>query len=255
MNHGSFSRCCNKQKPYGYIINSVPGAFFLWIHLLLYQGKFCFDATAIAQFSSLLILLNSRYPSAQQEEEKENIDIDDENFYKTDVILSFPLNNPDDFDLKCKPSAIREKKLLTLDSTQPPITCFSRCFDAYVSKRCAKKYYAYNKDCSREEHKGSNCDWLILIKEKSKTCVRQSVSEEDVVELTRRYHVSKNNKGFLRTIATVRRYLRKVVEPFQLMIYKWTAGSRKALLHPGIVMRKMFQLDLTSQRIHHLRKK
>ena len=180
----------------------------------------------------MLILLSSRYPSAQQEEEKENIDIDDENFYKTDVILSFPLNNPADFHLKCKPSAIREKKRLTLDSKQAPITCVSRCFDAYVSKRYAKKYYAYNKDFSREEHKGCNCDWLILIKEKGNTCVRQSVSEEDVVKLTRRYQVSKNNKGFSRTIGTVRRYLRKVVEPFYLMIYKWTAGSRKAFIIP-----------------------
>ena len=62
--------------------------------------------------------------------------------------------------------------------------------------------------------------------------MRQSVSEEDVVELTRRYHVSKNNKGFSRTIATVRRYLRKDVEPFYLMIYKWAAGSDKAFTTP-----------------------
>ena len=62
--------------------------------------------------------------------------------------------------------------------------------------------------------------------------MRQGVSEEDVAELTRRYHVSKNNKGFSRTIATVRRYLRKDVEPFYLMIYKWAAGSDKAFTTP-----------------------
>ena len=88
----------------------------------------------------------------------------------------------------------------------------SACKDdngAYVSKRCAKNYYAYNKDCCREVHNEYNRDWFILVKEKSNTYVRQSVSAEDVVELTRRYHVSKNNKGFSRTIANARRYLGK----------------------------------------------
>ena len=93
---------------------------------------------------------------------------------------------------------IRENKLFTLDSRQVPM--LSACMDdngAYVSKGCAKKYYTYNRDFCQEVHKESNCDWFILVKEKGNTYVRQSVSEEDVVKLTKRYHVSKNNKGFL----------------------------------------------------------
>ena len=51
----------------------------------------------------------------------------------------------------------------------------SACKDdngAYVSKRFAKNYYAYNKDCCREVHNEYNCDWFILVKEKSNTYVR-----------------------------------------------------------------------------------
>ena len=44
---------------------------------------------------------------------------------------------------------------------------------AYVSKRCAKNYYAYNKDCCREVDNEYNCVWFILVKEKSNTYVRQ----------------------------------------------------------------------------------
>ena len=149
-NLDSFSPYCNNWKSYGRIINPGTLAFFLWIHLLPYWAKYCFDVTTIAHFGS---------------------------FCKNDN-------------------------------------------GTYVSKGCAKKYYVYNKDCCREVHKESNCDWFILVKEKGNICVRQGVSEEDVVELTRRYHVSKNNKGFSRTITTVvSRYLRKDVEPFYLMIY------------------------------------
>ena len=55
-------------------------------------------------------------------------------------LMSFIVfNNPDDFDLKFKSSAIREKKLFTLDSRQVPMLSICKGDNgAYVSKRCAK---------------------------------------------------------------------------------------------------------------------
>ena len=58
------------------------------------------------------------YSGAEQDEEKENIETENQNFYKIDVIHSVFLNNPYDFDLKFKPSAIRENKHFSLDSRQ-----------------------------------------------------------------------------------------------------------------------------------------
>ena len=110
-------------------------------------------------FNPLLIgILSSLLRESFMRLKKVNIQTDDQNFYKTDVIHSVILNNSDDFDLKFKSSAIRQNKLFTLYSRQVPM--LSACKDdnsAYVSKRCAKNYYAYNKDCCREVHNEYNC--------------------------------------------------------------------------------------------------
>ena len=90
---------------------------------------------------------------------------------------------------------------------------------AYLSKSTAKKYFVFNENMCRTVHLGNNCDWYVGARE-GKYHVKEFVSEKDIVELTRYYRVCKHNKSFSRTFGTVRKYLKKDVEPFHLVIYK-----------------------------------
>ena len=102
---------------------------------------------------------------------------------------------------------------------------------AYVSKGCPKKYYAYNEEMCRISHKGENGQWYVLFKE-SKHYVRQALDKEDIIEMQRYYRISKCNPSFSRTFVTIRRYLKKDVEPYYLVIYKWQGEESQNFVVP-----------------------
>ena len=83
----------------------------------------------------------------------------------------------------------------------------------------------------RTVYLGNNCDWYLRAKE-WKDYVKKFVSEKDIVELTRYYRVSKHSKWFSWTFATVRKYLKKDVEHFYLVIYKWSGGADENFILP-----------------------
>ena len=83
----------------------------------------------------------------------------------------------------------------------------------------------------RTAHLGNNCDCYVRAKE-SKDYAKEFISEKDIVELTRYYCVSKHNKSFSRTFATVQKYLKKNVEPFYLVLYKWSEGADQNFILP-----------------------
>ena len=148
------------------------------------------------------------------------------------MILNILLNFPEELNLKVKPSAIRENKVFTLDARQ--ISMESAGADdngAYVSKGCPKKYYAYNEEMCRISHKGENGQWYVLFKE-SKHYVRQALDKEDIIEMQRYYRISKCNPSFSRTFVTIRRYLKKDVEPYYLVIYKWQGEESQNFVVP-----------------------
>ena len=148
------------------------------------------------------------------------------------MILNILLNFPEELNLKVKPSAIRENKVFTLDARQ--ISMESAGADdngAYVSKGCPKKYYAYNEEMCRISHKGENDQWYVLFKE-SKDYVRQAVDEEDIAEMQIYNRTSKCNPSFSRTFVTIRRYLKKDVEPYYLVIYKWQGEESQNFVVP-----------------------
>ena len=61
--------------------------------------------------------------------------------------------NPEDFNLKQKPSGIRENKMFTLDRREIPISS-AKADDngAYISKGSVTKFYMYNEEGSRTFH-------------------------------------------------------------------------------------------------------
>ena len=63
------------------------------------------------------------------------------------TILSILLQNPEEMNLKTKPSAIRENKVFTLDMREISIQP-AKADDngAYITKGSAKKFYAYNNE-------------------------------------------------------------------------------------------------------------
>lgn len=65
------------------------------------------------------------------------------------TILNVLLQNPEDFELKEKPSAIRENKMFTLDMRKIPISS-AKADDngVYVPKGTVKKSYVYNEEGS-----------------------------------------------------------------------------------------------------------
>lgn len=71
-----------------------------------------------------------------------------------------------------------------------------------MSKRTAKTYFVFNESICGAVHLGNNCDRYVRAKER-KDYVKELVSEKNIVELTRYYRVSKHNKSFSRTFATV----------------------------------------------------
>ena len=148
------------------------------------------------------------------------------------MILNILLNFPEELNLKVKPSAIRENKTFTLDARQISIESAGADGNgAYVSKGCPKNYYVYNEEMCRIFHKGENGQWYVLFKE-SKDYVRQAVDEEDIIEMQRCYRISKCNPSFSRKFVTVRRYLKKDVEPYYLEVYKWQDEGSQNFVMP-----------------------
>ena len=63
------------------------------------------------------------------------------------------LENPEDLNLKHKPSAIREDKIFTLDMREISITSAeSDDNGAYISKGNARRFFQYSVDGTRTVH-------------------------------------------------------------------------------------------------------
>ena len=139
-------------------------------------------------------------------------------------ILNILLQNPEDFNLKQKPSGIRENKMFTLDMREIPISS-AKADDngSYISKSTVAKFYMYNAEGSRTSHKDQNGVWYVNIRD-SKGYKRQYVPEDEIYELRREYHTSKHNPNFSRSITTVKAYAEKEPRPFYVVMYKWADG-------------------------------
>jgi len=137
------------------------------------------------------------------------------------TILNILLQNPEELDLKHKPSAIRENKIFTLDKREIPISSAEADDNgAFISKGSAKQYYTYGLSSSTTAHKSENGAWYVNVKV-SKGYKRKYVSERNVYELTRLYCTSKNNPDFSRTIAFVRECNKNEPNSFYLVMYRW----------------------------------
>ena len=134
------------------------------------------------------------------------------------TILNILLQNPEEFQLKQKPSAIRENKIFTLDMRKIPVSSAEADDNgAYNSKGSATR--------SRTAHKSENGTWYVNVR-KAKTYTRCYVSESEVYELVRRYRISKNNPDFSRTIPTFTACDDREPKPHYLVMYRW-AGEHQ----------------------------
>ena len=150
-------------------------------------------------------------------ESLENID-DADHF----TILNILLEHPEELNLKHKPSAIRENQMFTLDAREIPIDS-AKADDngAYNNNGSVTKFYRYTEEGSRTAHKKENNVWYINVRN-SRSYSKVLVSEKEIYQLKREYCISKNNPRFSRTIVTVKSIKEKEVNPFYLVIYKWS---------------------------------
>ena len=111
-------------------------------------------------------------------------------------LINILLQNPEDFNLKQKPSGIRENKMFTLDMREIPISS-AKADDngAYISKGSVTKFYMYNEEGSRTSHKDGNGVWYVNIRD-SKGYRKEIVPANEIYELKREYHTSKSNPKF-----------------------------------------------------------
>ena len=141
------------------------------------------------------------------------------------TLLNILLQNPEELNLKRKPSAIRENKLFTLDMREIPIES-AKADDngSYISRGSVTKFFVYNDQGSRTAHKNENGVWYINAKS-SKGYNKVYVPESEIYGLTGMYHVSKNNRKFSRTIVTVKAESKSDINPFYVVIYQWSADA------------------------------
>ena len=80
-------------------------------------------------------------------------------------LINILLQNPEDFNLKQKPSGIRENKMFTLDMIEIPRSS-AKADDngAYISKGSVTKFYVYNENGSRTSHKDGNGVWYVNVR-------------------------------------------------------------------------------------------
>lgn len=81
-------------------------------------------------------------------------------------LINILLQNPEDFNLKQKPSGIRENKMFTLDMIEIPRSS-AKADDngAYISKGSVTKFYVYNENRSRTSHKDGNGVWYVNVRD------------------------------------------------------------------------------------------
>ena len=108
----------------------------------------------------------------------------------------YPSTKSEDFNLKQKPSRIRENKTFTLDMSEIPVS--SAKADDNFQKHCYKVLYVQRRRLTYIP-KDQNGVWYVNIRD-SKDYKRQYVPEDEIYELRREYHTSKHNPNFSRSI-------------------------------------------------------
>ena len=133
-------------------------------------------------------------------------------------LINILLQNPEDFNLKQKPSGIRENKMFTLDMREISISSAKGDDNgAYISKGSVTKFYMYND--------GSGV-WYVNIRD-SKGYRKEIVPANEIYELKREYHTSKSNPKFSRAITTIKGYAENEPRPVYVVTYKWANGADK----------------------------
>ena len=100
-------------------------------------------------------------------------------------LINILLQNPRDFNLKQKPSGLRENKMFTLDKREIPMSSAKTDDNgAYISKGSVTKFYMYNEEGSRPSHKDGNGVWYVNIRD-SKGYRKEIVPANEIYELKR----------------------------------------------------------------------
>ena len=175
----------------------------------------------------MYILINVSFCS---ESDTENIKNDQEQDYQT--IMDILLQNPEELHLKHKPSAIRDDNMFTLDRRTVSIES-AKADDngAYISKGKAKKTYWYSEDGAGTAPKNENGVWYVN-ERWHKGYKHKYVPEHEVYEMSRQYHSSKHNPTFTRTIITIRCVTKQEMNPFYMVIYKWSSAKKGPFIVP-----------------------
>jgi len=132
-------------------------------------------------------------------------------------LINILLQNPQDFKLKQKPSGIRDNEMFTSDMREIQISS-PKADDngAYISKGSVAKFYVYNENGSQTSHKDGNGVWYVNVRGYRK----EIVPSNEIFELKREYHASKNNHEFSRAITTIKGYTEKEPRLFHVVTYK-----------------------------------
>ena len=158
------------------------------------------------------------------------------------TILNILLKNTEEFELKSKPSGIRDKRVFTLNKNIAPVES-AKADDngGYIYKGNPKKFYHWNlqnapRCCHNDKLK--NC---CVVKERDPTSssnfVDVIVDESQVYEIKRSYKQNKYNPWLTNIISQVNPVSSQHYHHYYLMIYKTASQEEDAVVPPFIMPR------------------
>ena len=164
----------------------------------------------------------------------------EDNWNTAQTILNILLKNPQDFELKSKPSGIRDNRVFTLNKNIIPVES-AKADDngGYIYKGNPKKFYHWDlqnapRCCHHDKLK--NC-WVVKEKDptSSSNFVDVIIDESQVYDIKRSYRQNKYNPWLTNIISQAKPVSSQHYHHYYLMIYK-TASQEEDAVVPAFIM-------------------
>ena len=175
-----------------------------------------------------------------EEEETSASSSKEDDWDTAQTILNVLLKNPQDLELKSKPSGIRDNRVFTLDKNIVPVeSAKADDNESYIYTGNPKKFYHWDlqnapRCCHHDKLK--NC-WVVKERDptRSSNFVDIVVDESQVYEIKRSYRQNKYNSWLTNIISQVKPVSSQHYHHYYLMIYK-TASQEEDAVAPLFIM-------------------
>ena len=184
----------------------------------------------------------SSNPEISEEEETSASSSKEDDWDTAQTILNVLLKNPQDLELKSKPSGIRDNRVFTLDKNIVPVeSAKADDNESYIYAGNPKKFYDWDlqnapRCCHHDKLK--NC-WVVKERDptRSSNFVDIVVDESQVYEIKRSYRQNKYNPWLTNIISQVKPVSSQHYHHYYLMIYKTASQEEDAVAPPFIMPR------------------